>query len=268
VYVEAVLTSIDKTEKKTGINKEQEYLANKRVVRIKDLKLKEFIKEKSKIARDILKAKDLKGSINDNILLTGEALREYFSPNLGLNPLVFHCSAKIKHMKLSVFDIGEKVTSPNITIISNPMIPFNINSNSFDSDGVQSKKVVLIDKGILKNYFSSKQYADYQKIPPTGELGVIEVAKGNNTPRELDDLAFVEIVAFSSFTPNSVSGDFSAEIRLAYLYKNNEKIPIRAAMFSGNVFRIKHYLSSKVDEQQGYRGPDRLLVKGAVLSGL
>jgi len=263
VYVEAVLNSINKKTLK-----EQEYLANKKVVRIKDLKLKEFIKKDSEIARDILRATNATGSITDNILLTGDALREYFSPNLGLNPLVFHCSAKIKNMKLSIFNFNEKVTTPNMTIISNPLIPFNINSNSFDSDGVSSKKVVLIDKGIFKNYFASKQYADYQKVNPTGELGVIEIGKGNNSPKELEKLALVEIIAFSSFSPNSVSGDFSAEIRLAYLHKKNKKIPIRAAMFSGNIFRIQHHLSSKIEEQQGYKGPDKVLVKGAVLSSL
>lgn len=262
VYVEAVLTSYDKK-----LTKEQEYLASKKVVRFSDLKISDFVKENSIIARDILIAENMQGIINDNIVLRGEALREYFVPNLGLNPLIFHCSAKIKHMKLSVFNLDEQVTQSNLTIKSNPLLAYNVSSSSFDKDGVSSKPLVLIEKGVFKNYFASKQYADYMGVAATGELGVIEISKGNNSESELEKISVVEIVAFSSFTPNSVSGDFSAEIRLAYLYKNGKKIPVRAAMFSGNIFRVQHHLSSKIVEDQGYKGPSKLLLKGATLTG-
>jgi predicted Zn-dependent protease len=71
----------------------------------------------------------------------------------------------------------------------------------------------------------------------------------------------VEIVSFSSFVPNSLSGDFSAEIRLGYLYEKKAgklvKVPVRGAMFSGNVFKMLDAmrLSREQMTMERYKGP-------------
>jgi predicted Zn-dependent protease len=51
-------------------------------------------------------------------------------------------------------------------------------------------------------------------------------------------MAHSKLSASGSFVPNALSGDFSAEIRLGYLYKNGKRIPIRGAMFTGNLFAM------------------------------
>ena len=88
-------------------------------------------------------------------------------------------------------------------------------------------------------------------------------------------MPFIEIIAFSSFTPNSISGDFSAEIRLGYHVSkdkegNIKRKPFKGGMFTGNVFKVvkNMSLSKEIKQISGYRGPAAVLFDNAIVSGM
>ncbi|MBT4541021.1 hypothetical protein HOC35_05900 [Candidatus Woesearchaeota archaeon] len=272
LYVELTLTA-------SGVlnsGKEQEHVAMKEVSSLSKFNANKFVQENVSLVKDVLNSSLIK-TFKGNVMLSGEASSEFFAPHLGLNPLVMHASAKIKHMNLSKYNLNKKIAKFNgdkLTILSNPLLKLNPSSSLFDGDGVVSKKIKLIDNGVFNNYFSNKQYADYLKIKATGALGSIEVSKGKKLAKAFY-VSGLEIVSFSSFSPNSISGDFSAEIRLGYVVKKDKsgkitKKPFKGGMFTGNIFDLieEMYLSKEIKETNGYKGPKLVMFKNAIVSGM
>jgi predicted Zn-dependent protease len=203
---------------------------------LEDFNAKEFISGTATQARDVLNATKFTKIQEQGIILSGVALRDFWAPDLTLNSIAMHSSAMAKYRKLSRQNPKERVTATPVTIISNPLLDGNPASRKCDDEGVASKRTVLVEKGKWKSLHGNQRYTQYLGVPATGHLGAIEVV-GATEPGLIED-GTLEIVGFSSFVPNALSGDFSAEIRLGYLYKNGKRIPIRGAMFTGNLFAM------------------------------
>lgn len=262
LFVETIFTSFVGAGKE---RREQEFHASQTVERLADFNPAQFVKHHAQLARDVLAAEQFGKVQETGIVLTGEALREFWAPNLDLNPVVFHAGGQVKHRGLSRYELGKRITlNKGFSIVSDPLVPFNPGSNRFDLDGVASQRVKIIEQGVVRNYFSSQRYAHYLKVRPTGGLGVIELSPGNEPSSRLKEGKIVEIVSFSSFSPNSVSGDFSAEIRLGYLHEGGKRIPVRAAMLSGNVFAMLDTmrLSKELVVAEKYSGPVAVRFEG------
>jgi predicted Zn-dependent protease len=275
-YIELTLTA-----NKGG--KQQEHVAMKDVSSLSKFNPKQFVKENVKLVNDILNSKLIK-TFKGDVIISGDAISEFFSPHLSLNPLIMHASAKIKHMGISRYKMNKIIANfklDKLTIATDPLLKLNPSSSAFDYDGVVSKKVKIIENGMFKNYFSNKQYADYLNIEATGAMGSINIKGGKNNINKIISICeknknqMLEIVSFSSFVPNSISGDFSAEIRLGYVIKKNQagkviKESFKGGMFTGNVFDIvgNMYLSSEIKETNGYHGPKLVVFRNAIVSGM
>jgi predicted Zn-dependent protease len=265
MYVEAVITSFKG-------RKEQEHLGVLKFRRFKDFNVKEFVDLNCRIAVDALNAKNGK-TYKGAVVLRSGALDEFWSPLLDINPAVMHCSAKLKKSGASRYNLGKEVISnvigDKLTIYNNALVDHNYQSYNFDSDGVVGKRVCLIKNNKFKNYLATKQFADYMKIKPSGPVGVVEVECGNRSLKSLYKGKVFEIVSFSSFTPNEVSGDFAAEVRLGYLIEKGVKKPVRGVVFTGNVFELfKNVLLSKEKVNfKGYLGPRAVRFNEGLIAG-
>src|SRR3989344_221199 len=86
------------------------------------------------------------------VVLVKDALRDFFAPHLDMNPMVAHCSARWKHMGISRYKDDEYITNrpiigDKITLVSNPLVPFNADAETIDEDGVPGKVTTLIKEG-------------------------------------------------------------------------------------------------------------------------
>lgn len=268
LFVECFFTAVDGAGAK---RREQESVAAVTVGRISDFEPEEFVRLHCSRARDILAAENFLRVQHGNVLLSGDALRDFWSPLLDVSPVVFHAAAAAKYKKLSRYKLGARITAnKSFTVSSNPSLPFNPASSVFDQDGTASRVVSIIENGLFRHYFAPQRYAYYLKVPATGALGVIELSSGTDDEASLRTDETVEIVSFSSFSPNTMSGDFSAEIRLGYVYQNGKKTPIRAAMFSGNVFRMLETMRASKNRVtvERYSGPSLVRFDdGATVAG-
>ena len=265
-YAECVIT----TKGKRG---EMEYLPMRSESSLIQIGLKDFVMKNCQIAKDISNSISPK-SFKGNVILSGDALGEFFINSPSENPAVIHSSARIKYMKLSKFEIGKPfekdIKGDKITITSNPLIEEGARSVSFDSNLVPARKLVLIEDNIFRNYLAGKRYADYLKIKPTGPIGNIEVKSGETPESEFYKDGNCEIAAFSWFSPNIYSGDFTAEIRLGYFIKDGKKIPFKGGMLIGNYFKLlaNARLSKERFFKSGYYGPKAILFRDCIVSGL
>lgn len=269
VYLEMVITAV------IG-EKEQEYLPSLRVRRLRDLDIKSHIQEYARMAHDVLIAYR-PNRFKGQVILSKDALRDFFAPHQDVNPMIAHCFARWKHMGISKYKENEYITNrpiigDKITITSNPLVPYNADAEAFDEDGVPGQQITLIKDGLFKAYLANKRYADYLGVPPTGPLGVIMVRPGSKSAAQLyaSKKAVYEIVALSSFVPNDVSGDFTAEIRLGYMIDGDKRTPFKGGMFTGNIFDLMSnaYFSKETEKMSGYIGPSAVRFENGVVSGM
>lgn len=282
VYIETVITSFDR-------EKESEFFPSMTVSRISDINVPAYVQKYVQYANDVL-ISNPPSLYQGAVVLAGDAVPDFFAPHLDDAPLTTHTFASTHYLGLSRYAKGKPVipttpivtdsvitsniitgSVPNdaITLINNSLVPFNPQSRKFDNDGVAAKRQILIDRGIFTGYVASKRFADYLHIPPSGPLGVIELCQGSTSMTAIYKEPCVEIVFFSSFVPNALSGDFAAEIRLGYLHKDGKKIPFKGGMVSGNVFEaFAHAFFSKEETTvAGYKGPKAVRFEKLTLSG-
>ncbi len=269
-YLEFVITATDINK-----NEEKEHIIYEEISDLLEFNFYDFFKKHLKYAKDTITAQnalDFKGPV----ILTGFAGPDFFIPTIGdLNPFILFASAKLKFMQISDYQINQKVLNTkkdHLTIYSNPFISKNSASVPYDDLGISAQKICIINDSVFKNHISSKQYADYINVLPSGPLGVIEVSSGSKNEDDMynDNEDKIEIVSFSSFDPDSTSGDFSSEIRLGYRIKNGIRIPFKGGLFVGNVFKIieEMYLSKEQINIPGYCGPRTIKFNKGKIVGL
>jgi PmbA protein len=83
-------------------------------------------------------------------------------------------------------------------------------------------------------FVASQRYADYLNLPATGAFGGVELPAGRVDASTLLAEPHVEIIQFSWFNPDPITGDFATEIRFGYLVENGVRKPIKGGQLIGN----------------------------------
>ncbi|OGI12348.1 MAG: hypothetical protein A2Y40_03500 [Candidatus Margulisbacteria bacterium GWF2_35_9] len=146
--------------------------------------------------------------------------------------------------------MGQKIASDNVTVIDDGSIPGLYGSFSIDDEGVEAKKTVLIENGVLKGYMTDRLSAGLLNIPLTGN-GRRESFRSKPIPRmsntfiENQNMIPEEILSTVSNgilvkrmgggQVNITNGEFIFEISEGYEIKNGKVTnQIRGASMIGN----------------------------------
>ncbi len=108
--------------------------------------------------------------------------------------------------------LSKQVASAKLTMIDDPLIEKGLGSRLFDDDGLAAKKRVLIEKGILKEYFIDNYYGRKLGLKPnSGSTSNLIFELGTNSLPELIKQVKQGIVVngFIGGNYNSTTGDFS-----------------------------------------------------------
>jgi PmbA protein len=161
-----------------------------------------------------------------------------------LNAGVLHtlASGAAKYARMSSWEIGEPVfpgavEGDSLTVFANRQLPYGTRSDRFDDEGQAARRVTLIRDNVLQTFIANQRYADYLKIAPTGAFGVVELPPGKTPTEELLREPYVEIVAFSWFIPDEITGEFSSEIRLGYIHEGGKRTPLKGGSLMGNLLQ-------------------------------
>ena len=133
--------------------------------------------------------------------------------------------------------LGKKVASDQLTVVDNPFLEKGMASRYFDSEGLAAEKRIMIDKGVLKNYYIDYYYGQKLGMEPTsGSSSNLLFALGSRSLEELineiDKGIF--ITGFIGGNTNSTTGDFSFGI-VGILIENGELTqPVNEMNISGN----------------------------------
>ncbi|HET9913127.1 MAG TPA: metallopeptidase TldD-related protein [Anaerolineales bacterium] len=207
--------------------------------RIEDLNLENAIEQRTRHTLDLFET-TAPPSWQGPVVLRDEVLALFVAggPLTG-GVLQALGSAESKYAKLSPWEIGKsvfrgEVKGDPLTVWANRCIPFGTNSNRFDDEGLPAQRVALIRENELVAFAASQHYADYLDLPATGDFGGVELPPGKAAVSALLTEPYVEIIQFSWFNPDSITGDFATEIRLGYLVENGMRKPFRGGQLIGN----------------------------------
>ncbi len=231
--------------------------------------LAEEVKTMIGICREKASAENTPVLGNSNVLLTREAVKDFFSyyTSMSSGASIYNHSST---WKLGDQIQGEEVKGDKLTLTLDPFLKNSTDSESFDSDGFPLKPVTIIEQGELKRYSADTRYAHYLGITPTGRIGNLVVSSGSRETEELKKEPHLMTAAFSDFTVDSMTGDFCGEIRLAWYYDGKHTVPVTGGSVTGNINMLHHemYLSRERQKDNNFEGPKVILLKNVTVAGV
>ncbi|MFN3568339.1 MAG: TldD/PmbA family protein, partial [Caldimicrobium sp.] len=211
-----------------------------------DLELYFLGKKASNLALIMLSARKAKAGVMP-VVLAGEAGGTMIHEAVGHGLEADHAEEG-----LSVYagKIGEKVASPLITVIDDPTIPHLYGSYEIDDEGVPAEKVVLIERGVLKNFLYDRYTAlKWGKRPnghgrrenfrhlPIPRMANTYIAPGEHTPEEIIKSVprGILVKKMGGGEVNPLTGDFVFEVVEGYYIEKGEiAYPVKGATLVGN----------------------------------
>jgi len=173
-----------------------------------------------------------------------------------LSPILLALSGKHVYKGSSVLAgrIGERIVDERITIVDDATVPFAPGSGPVDSEGVPTRPVPLVDRGVLTSYLLDLQVAGLLGLQTTGN-GYRSYASqpapaSSNTVVEPGADSYDDMVAglerglvvdqtLGSGQSNTLAGEFSVNVSLGFLVEHGKIVGrVKDCMVAGNVYDL------------------------------
>lgn len=137
--------------------------------------------------------------------------------------------------------IGKKIVSDKLTIIDNPLAPGMLRSRPFDGEGIAGRELLLIDKGVARNYYIDTYYGNKLKMAPTtgspsNRLIGLGQKSGPQLVEEVPDGVYVN--RFIGGNMDSTTGNFSFGASGHEIKKGKLGGPIAEVNITGNILQL------------------------------
>lgn len=166
---------------------------------------------------------------------------------------------------------GKEVKADKITLWLDPELIGSYYSCPFDNDGFPLQKLKIIDNSSLIRYWGDIRFSHYvEAVPPTGSVLNFQVEAGNHQVEEMKKEPYLEVVSFSDFQMDSITGDFGGEIRLGFYFDGNKTIPVTKGSIVGNILDAQKniILSKETQKLKNFIGPKSLLLHDIMVAGI
>jgi len=177
--------------------------------------------------------------------------------------------------------MGTHVAPEWFGLVDDPLMPAGLGTSASDDEGIPSRKVRLVKKGIaeevLFDHFSALKHSEVStssgvrggrlsgdrsfRQPPTTMARNICVETGAAGMRKYDDVlgemdrGMVVMDVLGAHTANRVSGDFSVNSsRLFYVERGEMVHPVTSAMISGNALDLLGGIDAVCDDHKMMSG--------------
>ncbi|MBZ5581463.1 MAG: TldD/PmbA family protein [Acidobacteriia bacterium] len=160
-----------------------------------------------------------------------------------------HGMSVYRHESFLAGRLGEKVASERITLIDDGTLPGLFGTSPFDDEGVPSRRTVVIERGVLKNYLLNTYAARKLGMKTTGNAsrgltgnagighGNFFVEKGDRTPEEI--IAGVPngfyVTELMGFGVNIVTGDYSRGAAGLWIRNGELAFAVSEVTIAGNL---------------------------------
>jgi len=145
--------------------------------------------------------------------------------------------------------LGEKIAGDNINIVDDGTLPGLFGSSPFDSEGVASRKTIVVENGVLKSYLLNSYTAKKLGMHTTGNAsrglaGTPGIGPGNfflqpGTGSMQEIIANIKeglfVTEFLGFGVNLVTGDFSRGASGLWIENGQLSYPVEEITVAGNL---------------------------------
>ena len=149
--------------------------------------------------------------------------------------------------------LGKQLFPEQLTILDLPRTPGETGCRLFDSEGVATREMPIIDKGVVKTYFLNTYIAAKMGMAPTVEdatrVKVLPVG-GYKTLEELLEATgdCILVTGFNGGNSNPVTGNFSYGIEGFLVHGGKRVHPVRELLITGNFLQLWNNLVATADD--------------------
>lgn len=136
---------------------------------------------------------------------------------------------------MSDWKTGDMVAPENMTLQAVRFLPNSSWNTPYDEEGAPIRDLVLIDHGKAVSYHGRRQFSQYMKLDSSFEVYNFTVSGGKESEAEIRTGDYLEVMDFSDFSVDEITGDIAGEIRLAYLHQDGKVIPVSGGSVSGSM---------------------------------
>src|SRR5579863_990325 len=192
-------------------------------------------------------------------------------------------SAIYKHASFLTGKLGEKVASEALTIIDDSTMPGLFGSTPFDDEGVTSRRTVVIERGVLRNYLLNTYYARKLGLKTTGNAarglsGNAGIGPGNFyiEAGEITEEAMIAQVRQGLYvteligaTANPVTGDYSSGAAGLWIENGELTYAVSEITIAGNLKQMLMDLSQAASnlEFRGAIASPTIMIQEMTISG-
>ncbi len=170
---------------------------------------------------------------------------------------LFNARSILDGVSLSDKDsLGKKIAVPSLSIYDNGLHESNISASTFDGEGTPTRKICLVEEGILVNFLHSEATARKFGVEPTGHAGLgakvsvgpdwFEVSNSNDEKTDIsspdhktyeEKYVLVEGLNAIHSGVKASQGSFSLPFD-GWLVNKGEKVSIEAATIAGDIIEL------------------------------
>ncbi len=183
-------------------------------------------------------------------------------------------SAAFKYQRLSDWEIGEPIADDvkgdKVTLTALPILPNSSRNFAYDEEGAAIKERVLIKDNVPENFFGSRQFSQYLGLKESSMVYNYRIEGGSKTAEELRTGPYIEVVEFSGFDCNAMTGDIAGEIRLGYYHDGDKITKVTGGSVSGSMSELlkEMYLSKELRQYNDALIPALIRLEGATIAGI
>lgn len=139
-------------------------------------------------------------------------------------------NAQLIYQKISSAEAGRPVLDgmegDSLTIRALSYLPNSSQNYVFDEEGAPIRDCVLIKENRAERFWGSAMFSDYLGLRDTFLVSNYAVDGGEESAEELRAGRYLEIVEFSDFQVDTMTGAIFGEIRLGYLHEEDGNVSI------------------------------------------
>jgi PmbA protein len=184
------------------------------------------------------------------VVFSGEA----FLGLLGAFSNIFNAQSILDKQSLATPEtIGQQIASPLLSIADDALHPQNIGAETFDGEGTPTRRLLLLEKGVVKNFIHSAGTAKRLQAMPTGHANMgskvtlsphfyhvfasEEPAQQTYSIDTAENVIFIDDLQALHAGVQALQGSFSLPFD-GWLVNKGQKVSIDAATVAGDFLTI------------------------------
>lgn len=210
--------------------------------RLKDLQIKDCAEKACRRAMDQLNPKPVPSG-KYTLILDTECASKVVTPLL--NALGGY-SLQQKNSFLAD-SLGKQLFPKGLTILDAPRTPGDTGCRLFDSEGVATREMPIIENGVVKTYFLNTYISRKMEMEPTIEdatrVKVLPLGSGKTQQDVLNQVKDgILVTGFNGGNSNPATGNFSYGIE-GFLIKDGKRVhPVREMLITGDFLTLWNHL--------------------------